>query len=413
MVKLNLKCWIKCFFPFLVVFLFIITFMHKRLLNLEQLKHQVYYLYWVHDVDVDEEWLQQPTQMCDGHFTGYGNEFAVLRDVEFSQDMKFKMKCASRNNQNYQFTDGMGAKNHLNQWFKALEDSSVTKSKTIQKKKTIFVLRYEYANLYHQMTDFYNAFLIANLLKIPPDDLDVVLMDQNAPSVLDKTWDVLFGDVQKIKDINEPVVYKEMIWAVIGYNSPMNFHSLYSLPYGDEFSQFFKARYNAGPKVLDCAGVSILFVWRRNYVAHPGNPSGSISRKIKNEKELIDAVQEVFPGHNVAGIQLDEHEINDQVKWVSQTDILVGMHGAGMSHIMELPHHAGVLELFPTYKAKTNRHFRAMARWRGLRYRSWQNLNPNNEFKGQYTRIPPIVVTHLLLSLYTDMCGPLKIPAKS
>lgn len=382
-------------------------------LNVNQIKHQLYYLYWLQDLDIVEEWLHHPTLLCQGAFTGYGNEFAVLQDVEFSPDAQFKMKCNSRNFKNYKFTNGMGAPNHLNRWLKALEDTSTNNSKTIEKKKTIFVLRYEYANLYHQMTDFYNAFLVANLLKIPPDDLDVVLMDRNAPSVLDGAWDVLFGDVKKIKHITKPVLYKEMIWAVIGYNSPMNFHSLNSLPFVNEFSHFLKARYKAGSKVLDCAGVSILFVWRRNYVAHPGNPTGSISRKIKNEKELIEAVQEVFPGHSVAGIQLDEHEINDQVKWASQTDILVGMHGAGMSHIMELPYHAGVLELFPSYKAKTNRHFRAMARWRGLHYRSWQNVNPNNEFADKNTRIPPIVVTQLLLSLYKDMCKPLKFPPKA
>ncbi|OWF55801.1 beta-(1,2)-xylosyltransferase-like [Mizuhopecten yessoensis] len=413
MVKLKLKNSVKCFLPLLVMVLIVIFFVPKKILNLEQVKHQLYYLYIVHDINVDEEWLHRPTQICEGTFTGYGNEFAILRDVEVFPETHFKLKCASRKFRNYQFTNGMGAKNHLNQWLEALEDTSVTESKNVQKKKTIFVLRYEYANLYHQMTDFYNAFLVAKLLKIPPDDLDVVLTDRNSPSVLDKAWDVLFGNVTKVKDMKEPVFYKEVIWAVIGYNSPMNFHSLNSLPYVEEFSHFFKTRYNTGPKVLDCAGVSILFVWRRNYVAHPGNPSGTISRKIKNEKELIEAVQEVFPGHSVAGIQLDEHEINDQVKWVSQTDILVGMHGAGMSHIMELPYHAGVLELFPTYKAKTNRHFRAMARWRGLHYRSWQNINPNNEFKGQYTRIPPIVVTQHLLGLYRDMCGSITIPAKT
>ncbi|XP_033745772.1 beta-1,2-xylosyltransferase RCN11-like [Pecten maximus] len=409
--KLRLKNSVKCFVPFLVICSFMIILIPK--LNLEHIRHQLYYLYWLHDVDLEQEWLHQPTKLCDGSFIGYGNEFAILRDVEVFPDVKFKLKCSSKMLQKYKFTNGMGAKNHLNNWFKALEDTSANGSKTVQKKKTIFVLRYEYANLYHQMTDFYNAFLLAYVLKIPPDDLDVVLMDRNAPSVLDNAWDVLFGDVKKFKDMNEPVLYKEMIWAVIGYNSPMNFHSLKSLPYVNEFSNFLKARYNAGPKLLDCAGVSILFVWRRDYVAHPGNPTGSISRKIKNEKELIEAVQEVFPGHSVAGIQLDEHEINDQVKWVSQTDILVGMHGAGMSHIMELPYHAGVLELFPTYKAKTNRHFRAMAGWRGLHYRSWQNINPNNEFHDQYTRIPPIVVTQLLLSLYTDMCGPIKTRTKS
>lgn len=420
MVKFRFKTPVKC--TLLLIFMFFLLILvgigqiPTNMLNkLDLFKKKIYYLHWISDMDVDKEWVGHRTEACEEKFIGYGNDFAVLRNVVFvpEEDFYFKLSCNSNEVKKYTFKTALSEKNHLNHWLHTMEITSPgegTGLMLFNKKKTLFVQRFEFANLYHQMTDFYNAFLVAKLLNIPPDDLDVVIMDRSAPIILDKTWDVLFGDVTKVKDMKDPVVYKEIIWAVLGYNSPMNFHSLNSMPYVEEFSHFFKARYGARTKSLECAGLSILFIWRRDYVAYPGSPT--LSRKIKNEKELVEAVQEIFPGHSVAGIQLDEHEMKDQVKWISQTDILVGMHGAGMSHIMELPGHAGVLELFPTYWHKTNRHFRAMARWRGLHYRSWQNLNPGNEYKDKFTRIPPLVVTHDLLSLYMSMCGHLPAPSK-
>ena len=44
-------------------------------------------------------------------------------------------------------------------------------------------------------------------------------------------------------------------------------------------------------------------MWRQDYVAHPRNPSGEISRKIKNENDLLKAVKESLPELDVRGIQ--------------------------------------------------------------------------------------------------------------
>ncbi len=72
-----------------------------------------------------------------------------------------------------------------------------------------------------------------------------------------------------------------------------------------------------------------------------------------------------------------------------ETDVLVGMHGAGLVHALFLPAWAGVVELYPAYQSTRLRHFRRLAAWRGLAYRRWRNREPAREHPGHRTEIPP------------------------
>ena len=117
------------------------------------------------------------------------------------------------------------------------------------------------------------------------------------------------------------------------YESPLNYHSNPAIPYFNEFHSFFLKQHGIDKtKKLNCSQVSILFLWRRDYYAHPNNPSGRISRKIKNEDELIAYFSKQYPAANVSGKQLDTLNFKEQLQAITQTDILVSMHGAGLSH---------------------------------------------------------------------------------
>jgi len=380
------------------------------LLQLQNLRKKVYYLHIIDEFDVEEEWFAKQSNYCDGKFQGFGHEWAILKNVTFiaNEPFTFQMTCITRNIPlQYSFKLLLQEKNHLNDWLSKVNFNAPKKHlEMFEKKTTLAVMRYEYANLYHQMTDYYNAFVLMKYLNVEPDNFNIFLIDTHPKSSLDKNWDDLFGDVLELKNVNKPIAFRNLVWSVIGYNSPINFHSLHSLSYIEEFSNFLRSRFGVSQeKKLSCSRISILFIWRRDYVAHPGNPTGKISRKIFNEKEIVEAIESELPGHKVDGIQLDKLSMEDQVKLVSQADILVGMHGAGLSHILELPSHAGVLELFPTYWGKSTQHFKALAKWRGLHYVSWQNINPNNEKPGLYTNIPSNIIVQKVNTLYNDMCS--------
>lgn len=131
-----------------------------------------------------------------------------------------------------------------------------------------------------------------------------------------------------------------------------------------------------------------------------------MSRKIQNEDELLINARKLLAGdkHNVRGVQVDLYSMEQQLRWISDTDILVGMHGAGLTHALFLPKHAGVIEFYPTYWSDTNAHFRSIARWRKLKYMKWQNSDTNNELDNCYTRIPVNIAVDMLKEMKQQLC---------
>ncbi|KAH3859859.1 EGF domain-specific O-linked N-acetylglucosamine transferase-like [Dreissena polymorpha] len=196
-----------------------------------------------------------------------------------------------------------------------------------------------------------------------------------------------------------------MLWPTVGYDSPLNEHELKGVPKLEEFRTFFLRQHGiAINDKLSCDNLTIVFLWRRDYVAHPRNPSGTVSRKIKNEEEVVAAAKQHLREHSILDIQIDLLAMRDQLKMVSHTDILIGMHGAGLSHTLFLPRHAGLIELYPTYWSTANVHFKGMARWRGLYYRSWQNSDITKELNDKYTVVNVNSVISLLSSMVHEIC---------
>lgn len=52
----------------------------------------------------------------------------------------------------------------------------------------------------------------------------------------------------------------------------------------------------------------------------------------------------------------------EQVKLIRETNILIGMHGAGLSHLLFLPKEAFVIEFF---QGDQQKHYRNFAKWAG------------------------------------------------
>jgi capsular polysaccharide biosynthesis protein len=132
---------------------------------------------------------------------------------------------------------------------------------------------------------------------------------------------------------------------------------------------------------------------------------GLVHRKFKNEDEILNIVQDLFHGHSINTVILEQMNMKEQINLFSKTDLLIGMHGAGMSHVMFLPQHAAVFETFPNYWGFL-KHFKAFSRWRGIKYLGWQNTDPKNEYPDYYTRIPPEVVQSHLEKLKKYLCPP-------
>ncbi|ESO92054.1 hypothetical protein LOTGIDRAFT_233310 [Lottia gigantea] len=355
------------------------------------------------------EWSKQ-IKICNG-------EFAILNNVllepfnsdrtDPNPDPKFTIKCDSLPDVKFQ------RENHLNKWYDNIicTPNDVVQTKIpVENHLTIMVRRYEYANLYHTMTDFYNVFILIKELGASFNDTNILLWDYHPSGLLDDTWLVLFNRVYSIEDVRPKKVLKKLVWGIIGYNSPMSAFHLPRIPLVEDFSEFFLSRYEIRPKLkLSCERLNILFIWRHDYVAHPNNPSGLIQRKILNEQEILRAVQKSNPRHSVEGVQLDVLPMRKQLQLIAHTDILVGMHGAGLTNTLFLPKHAGLIELFPyvVFQSKwvgAYLHFESIARWRKLKYIPWRNPDKDNQYQQYNTKIHPDVVTDLVSQMKAQIC---------
>ena len=124
------------------------------------------------------------------------------------------------------------------------------------------------------------------------------------------------------------------------------------------FSRFVLKAYDLYD-VLPPTIPTILFSQRRRI------PSKNIGRILANEKEVMDVLRE---GNmiNVRSVDLAELSFRDQLAAVRSSNIIIGVHGAGLMNIMFAAEEAILLEIHPSYRL--DRHFRHAARMTGKIY---------------------------------------------
>ena len=113
---------------------------------------------------------------------------------------------------------------------------------------------------------------------------------------------------------------------------------------------------------------------------------------------MIKALKVKFYQHNVTGVQMDSLDMHKQLSLISKTDILIGMHGAGLTHTLFLPKHAGVIEILPLTFG-TGTHFSSIAKWRRLHYAKWRNNKMENEISDYETKVEPDKLINMVESM--------------
>eukprot|EP00163_Fabomonas_tropica_P030929 TRINITY_DN718_c1_g1_i1.p1 TRINITY_DN718_c1_g1~~TRINITY_DN718_c1_g1_i1.p1 ORF type:complete len:297 (+),score=50.42 TRINITY_DN718_c1_g1_i1:77-892(+) len=90
---------------------------------------------------------------------------------------------------------------------------------TVEPIPTMFVTRYEYANFYHTLTDFINAFLALEVLELSPKDVQVVILDGHPQAPFDEAWETVFAPEHGYKFQSEykgRVMFKHAFWPLAG-----------------------------------------------------------------------------------------------------------------------------------------------------------------------------------------------------
>jgi hypothetical protein len=94
---------------------------------------------------------------------------------------------------------------------------------------------------------------------------------------------------------------------------------------------------------------------------------GTTKRNLSSicEKELLDRIGRL-PNVELKAVDFAKLSFKEQVNIAANSDVLLGLHGNGLSHILFLPTNATVIEIFPkdTFRAE----YRILAKARGFNY---------------------------------------------
>ncbi|KAH8334156.1 hypothetical protein KR059_007021 [Drosophila kikkawai] len=101
-------------------------------------------------------------------------------------------------------------------------------------------------------------------------------------------------------------------------------------------------------------------------------------RQVLNEGELLARLED-DEDYSVQRVSYERLSFTDQLAITRNTDILIGMHGAGLTHLLFLPNWACIFEL---YNCEDPNCYKDLARLRGVRYRTWEQqdlVHPQDE----------------------------------
>ena len=276
----------------------------------------------------------------------------------------------------------------------------------------IGIRRQDYANLHNWVRNVYNTFLVMIHFHIQPEHMTILFLDGHPFTTLDFGWETIFNKPVRVGHLEKPVYFEHFIWGFQENKGLITDFKGQKTSHLEDFRSFVLKQFNlSDAKSLDCLKLKITLIVRRSAINHPRNKAAKTGRKIFNEVEIISTLQQVFPTASVQPVLMDALPLRSQLEISSSTDLWIGMHGAGMSHVTFLPRHAGVIELFQK-GFKTGRPwfvcFQSIAKWRGMSYDSWENTDPNLDLPEDFTIVPIDVIANKAKAVVANMCGEVK-----
>lgn len=378
---------------------------------------------------------------CENRITIYSDLFAILRDVTifptrindietqakggeeirhvlnqqvsketyvFNSDF-FEMNCTTGNDQIEKRKMKMPRLHSLKLNLVKNIATSHPASPKFANKYVIAVVRQDYANLHNWVRNILNTFIIMMHFKIQPSNMSILFMDGHPATELDKAWETIYDKPLRVGQMRETVQSSNFILSFVENEGPLSKYENTQVSYLEEFRSFVLSRFGLESKsTLNCTSLKITIILRRNSVYHPRNVNGNTGRKIFNEAELVDGLMKEFPGACVKAVVMETLPMKLQLDAIRQTDLLIGMHGAGMSHVVFLPKHAAILELFPMgfkigrpwYKC-----FHSIANWRNMNYDTWENFDRSMEMPSDFSILPIDVIVNKSMQLANKSCS--------
>lgn len=254
--------------------------------------------------------------------------------------------------------------------------STLNNLSTIINQPTIAVNRYDYANFYHTITDIYTVYLLSRFFHYNPKSVHILFLDSHPKGNLDLLWSQLFHSYERLGHLNKlPIFYKQLIWSPIQSKSELDIKQSRKLApsYFTDFQEHYLDQFYIHSNRNDtfyCQTISTFFLLRRNYIAHPRNPTGHIKRQLINENQVLKELKNKLQNFSSINFHFDYFEqlpMQKQLSIITKTDIFIGMHGAGLTHVLFMKPNRTLIELATTAWQKET-HFEQMASINNVSY---------------------------------------------
>jgi Glycosyltransferase 61 len=225
---------------------------------------------------------------------------------------------------------------------------------------TLFLQRWEYVNLYHTLTDWWNTWTVYRHVK--ERDLAhfaVVFLDAHPEGGLDPVWTTLFGKAVHLRRLDDdnihprqqerlcfqrallvPPGYISHLWPLEPPNGGVGDNRTYEMM--NPFVDFVLERFQL-THVRKIRG-RVVIIDRQPYVAHPRSRTVE-DRSLNNLPDVARKLTEnVSNITSVRIVQLHNMTFREQVEAIREAEVLVGNHGAGLSHLVFMDNNSHVIE---------------------------------------------------------------------
>ena len=266
------------------------------------------------------------------------------------------------------------------------------------RKFTIPIRREEpVTNLWHELWEISSLFWTLDVLRLTKDfatgkplfsleDIDntrILIVDDRAEGPYFSLWTMFakrpITRISKISDIDFRDA-ENIILPLPGASNPM---------------------WHGNTKTHSCSHSSLLDVFARRVMDHYGvdrrTKKGDSpltltfidrrgKRQLLGKESYIQELQRTHPEIEIKMVDFAALSIVEQLKVARGTDILVGVHGAGLTHSLFLPRGSAVVEIIPA--EFEHKGFRNMAQLLGHRYFSSHAVSNGTKTDWQYDNVP-------------------------
>uniref|UniRef100_A0A8C5BX02 EGF domain specific O-linked N-acetylglucosamine transferase n=1 Tax=Gadus morhua TaxID=8049 RepID=A0A8C5BX02_GADMO len=224
-------------------------------------------------------------------------------------------------------------------------------------KPTVFMKLDAGVNMYHHFCDFVNLYVSQHINNSFSRDINLLMWDTSFHTYGDlfaETWKA-FSDYDiihlKIYD-SKRVCFKDAIFSLL----PRMRHGLF---YNTPLVSYQNGRERQRETEIFRMYTFIWIQGMLSFITFEGRVRVTLLARSTEYRRII----------NQAEVGLLDVLFLEQLRITHNSDVFIGMHGAGLTHLLFLPDWAVAFEL---YNCQDESCYRDLARLRGIRYVTWQ-----------------------------------------